>query len=170
MFGAKCLVMALVCAEGCVPPAARQSNTDSAQEHAAPANRAPYRVFAPDGLLPGLVPAQVEAFVRPREGSVEAACWGGRWCEWESGHVEYSLAVDPSGAVAPPLGNSGGAIAELRRGQDLESSDALAQCVESIMASWQFPRATFPTWMVIQLEFDRRSAADRCTERSLRRE
>jgi hypothetical protein len=119
------------------------------------------QVFSKGIRRPGLVPAQVEAFLGPRKREVARACWDGRLLGWETGHVEYPFAVDPSGTVLPPASYLEGAAAELKNAERRESSDELAQCVEHVVEAWQFPRSTFPTWMVIQFDFDRRSTLER---------
>lgn len=164
MFGVKFVVVVIFSAVGCAARPAVVPSNAARQEQvtcAASPSSDVLQVFSKSVRRPGLVPAQIEAFLCPRKRDVAMACWDQSLHGWESGHVEYPFAVDPSGAVLPPASYLEGAAAEIKNGERRESSDELAQCVEHVVESWEFPRSNFPTWMVIQFDFDRRGAVDR---------
>jgi hypothetical protein len=163
MLGVKSIVVVIFCAIGCAArPAVAPSNAAREEQAMCPAcpSSDVLQVFSKSVRRPGLVPAQIEAFLCPRKRDVAKACWDERLHGWESGHVEYPFAVDPSGAVLPPASYLEGAAAEIENGERRESSDELAQCVEHVVESWEFPRSNFPTWMVIQFDFNRQSPGD----------
>ena len=164
MFGVKSFVVVIFCAMGCAArPAVAPSNTAREERAtcAVSSSSDVLQVFSKGVRRPGLLPAQIEAFLCTRKSDVTRACWDQRLHAGECGHVEYPFAVDPSGAVLPPANYLEGAAAEIKNGERRESSDELAQCVEHVVESWEFPRSNFPTWMVIQFDFGGRSAADR---------
>jgi hypothetical protein len=123
----------------------------------APEGREPYQVAQQGHFPPGLVPGQVEEFVRPRERELAAACWDGRHEEWSRASVQYSLSVDPGGTVfpAPDADGVSHVTAELGRGDVTTSGDELGKCVKAIVDRWRFPRANTPTWLLLGFDFRR---------------
>jgi hypothetical protein len=125
-------------------------------EGVAPPDREPFQVSQQGAAPPGLVPGQVEEFVRPKERDVEKACWSGRFSSRDSARVEYALSVDPGGNVFPSGrdGKPAEPVAELHHGELTETNPDLGRCVERVVAGWKFPRATTPTWLLINFHFE----------------
>jgi hypothetical protein len=125
-------------------------------EGVAPPGRQPFEVSSSGPFPPGLAPVQVEAFVRPKEAEVAKACWDGRFESYRQGHVEYGVAVDPGGNVIPPApGALSSASAEVRSDSGTSYNLELARCVEGVVNRWRFPRATTPTFIVVNFDFGR---------------
>jgi hypothetical protein len=119
------------------------------------------QLWGKDNSPPGLRPAEIEAFLRPRTRELRTDCWDKRFDGWERAAIEYGLAVDPSGAVFPVPTESALAkpAAGLERDGARASSPELAECVERHLDAWTFPRATMPTWMLLRFAFDKSSQA-----------
>lgn len=165
MFDARIFFAVLLSATSCAAHAAVAPPPERIAKEPATCPATPssdvLQVFSKGVRRPGLVPAQIDAFLCPRKQQVARVCWDGRMNGWDGGHVEYPFAVDPSGVVAPPSSELEGAAAEIWSTEVHQNSYELAECVEHVVESWQFPRATFPTWVVIQFDFDRRKVAAR---------
>jgi hypothetical protein len=105
-------------------------------------------VWGKDDGPPGLPAVRVEAFLCRQRRELVAACWHPKFADWERSEIEYGLVIDPSGAVLTDgRHDDGAATAALERGNTRVESSELAHCVENVVATWTFPRATMPTWM-----------------------
>jgi hypothetical protein len=114
-------------------------------------------VWGKESAAPGLPAERVEAFLCRQQPVLENTCWDRKYSDWERSEIEYGLVVDPGGTV---LGGSSGVlegsvIATLERGGTRVNSRELAHCVESVVDSWRFPRATMPTWMRLSFRLPR---------------
>ncbi len=110
-------------------------------------------VWGKDDAPPGLRSGEVETFLCRHRESLERACWDEKFADWQRSEIEYGLVVDPSGAVLDGVGGDPGApaTAALERHAEKVSSPELARCIEGVVDSWTFPRATMPTWMRLSL-------------------
>ncbi|HEX4476486.1 MAG TPA: hypothetical protein VH142_15470 [Polyangiaceae bacterium] len=110
-------------------------------------------VWGKDDAPPGLPSGEVETFLCRHRESLERACWNQKFSDWQRSEIEYGLVVDPSGAVLNGVGGDPDvpATAALERRTEKVSSPELARCIEDVVDSWTFPRATMPTWMRLSL-------------------